>query len=351
MNLLRILRADNAIERAEWLEAWHTLPEREVFAHPAYVELFLQPGSAALAALACHESGGILFPFILRALDAEALAPPELPGLHDIVSAYGYGGAFCWGRKAGAGNRFWEEYQAWAATNRVVSEFVRLTLFPDTSIPYAGAVERRLTNVVRDLEPTEDQIWMDFDHKVRKNVKKAIRGGLTVEVDTEGKRLDDFLRIYTGTMNRRGAGRQYYFSRRFFEDLCQNLSRQFVFFHALQGAEVVSSELVLLSQTSAYSFLGGTRQSAFDLRPNDLLKHEIIIWCKRQRKRRFVLGGGHEEGDGIYRYKRSFAPSGEVPFFVGFRTHLPKIYQRLVEYRRERNGVSLRSSSYFPAYR
>jgi hypothetical protein len=26
-------------------------------------------------------------------------------------------------------------------------------------------------NVVRDLDPTADELWMDVEHKVRKNVK------------------------------------------------------------------------------------------------------------------------------------------------------------------------------------
>jgi Acetyltransferase (GNAT) domain len=109
---------------------------------------------------------------------------------------------------------------------------------------------------------------------------------------------------------------------------------------------VVSSELVLLSATGAYSFLGGTHSAAFDLRANDLLKWELILRLKRLGKRRFVLGGGYRADDGIFRYKRSFAPRGLAPFFVGRRILRPELYRELTE---RAGGAS--DDAFFPAYR
>jgi lipid II:glycine glycyltransferase (peptidoglycan interpeptide bridge formation enzyme) len=177
---------------------------------------------------------------------------------------------------------------------------------------------------------------------VRKNVKKARRSGVRVEFDDTGARLDDFLRLYLDTLTRREAPERYAFSREFFE----RIPAPRVYVHALQGDEVVSSELVLLSEHHAYSVLGGTRSDAFELRPNDLLKWELILWAKEKGKRRFVLGGGYEDGDGIFRYKRSFAPHGLVPFFVGRRVLQPALYAELTE--RVGGGVD---PAFFPAYR
>ena len=88
---------------------------------------------------------------------------------------------------------------------------------------------------------------------------------------------------------------------------------------------------MLVSERNAYSFLGGTASDAFELRPNDLLKWELILWLKSAGKRRFVLGGGYGADDGIFRYKRSFAPHGLVPFFVGRRVLEPELYRDLTE--------------------
>jgi hypothetical protein len=319
-------------ESAEWLEHWSAWPEREPYAHPGYASLYEDEHTRALCAAWRSDDRCVLYPFLLREV-------PFGVNATDITSPYGYGGAFAWGRRA---PEFWPAFDAWAAEANVVSEFVRLALFEDELLPYPGERAQRLLNVVRDLGPSADDLWMDCEHKVRKNVKKARRGGVAVEFDPAGGRLDDFLRLYAHTLERRDAPERYRFPRAFFE----RLPAPHVYVHALHEDRVVSSELVLLSERSAYSFLGGTDSDAFELRPNDVLKWELILWAKGVGKRRFVLGGGYRPDDGIFRYKRSFAPNGLVPFFVGRRVLQPELYRELTE----RAGVSA-DSDFFPAYR
>jgi hypothetical protein len=311
-----------------WLSAWEAWPEREVHAHPEYVRLYEEDGARALCAVA----DGVLYPFLLRQEPV------------DIVTPYGYGGAFRTG-EADAGV-FWHAFDGWAGEQGAVSELVRFSLFPERLLPYPGEREPRLVNVVRDLGPPADELWMDYEHKVRKNVNKARRSGLRVEIDETGARLDDFVRLYEHTLDRRAAAARYRFPRAFFGRIRNRLAGRFVYAHVLDGSRVVSSELALLSATSAYSFLGGTDETAFELRPNDLLKVELMLWAKEAGKRRFVLGGGQQPDDGIFRYKRSFAPHGLVPFEVGMRVLQPDVYEELT-----RRAGGPREPGFFPAYR
>jgi hypothetical protein len=286
------------------------------------VRLFAaREGGRALCATWDGEGACILFPFILRDLAAEAWWSPELGAAADVSSPYGYGGPWTWGdgpvESAAAG--FWSALDGWYGAQGVVAEFVRFGLAPARLAPYPGERTERQGNVVRSLAPDPDALWMDYEHKVRKNVKKAQRSGVTVQVDATGERLDAFLDIYFATMDRRGAGSGYYFPREFFQAICTELLGQFAFLYAEHGGRVVSSELVLVSERAAYSFLGGTRDDAFDLRPNDLVKHHVILWAREQGRDRFVLGGGYQPDDGIFRYKLSFAPGGVVPFHTGAR--------------------------------
>ena len=311
-----------------WLAAWKAWPEREVHAHPEYLRLYDE--GRAMCALA----DGVLYPFHLRELPFGAEGA-------DIVTPYGYGGAFRTGDADP--DAFWTAFDAWAAEHGVVSELVRFSLFGDRLLAYPGEREQRLVNVVRDLG---DDPWMDFEHKVRKNVNKARRSGLRVEIDEMGARLDDFLRVYDDTLTRREAHERYRFPHEFFERIRDRLAGQFVFAHVLDGDRVVSSELALLSASSAYSFLGGTDERAFAARPNDLLKVELFRWAEAAGKRRFVLGGGFAADDGIFRYKRSFAPRGLVPFEIGMRVLDHGAYERLTE-----RAGGPREPSFFPAYR
>jgi len=329
-------------DSAEWLAHWASWPEREVYAHPGYLSLYEDGQTRAMCAAWRSENGGVLYPFQLRDLRGD----PFFEDAADTITPYGYGGAFCWGvDRDTVATEFWRVFDEWAAEQPVVSELVRFALFDDELLPYPGEREQRLVNVVRDLAPSADELWMDFEHKVRKNVKKARRGGVTIEFDLTGARLEDFLHLYAHMLDRRQAPERYGYSREFFERIHERLAGQFVYAHALHEDRVVSSELVLLSEGNAYSFLGATDSDAFHLRPNDLLKYEVILWAKDADKSRFVLGGGYEADDGIFRYKRSFAPHGLMPFLIGRRVLQPDLYRELTE----RMGGG--DPGFFPAYR
>lgn len=295
------------------------------------------------------DGGRIMYPFILRTLDGHSYK--------DITTPYGYGGPMYWGiSEVVVDSRdFWASFDAWAHANKVVSEFVRFGLDSKRRLPYPGDVIMRTVNVVRSLDIAPEALWMDFAHKVRKNVKAALRHGVTVQVDQSGEGLEEFLRIYRETMSRRSAAGAYYFPDQFFHTIHQDLPGMFAYFHAFYEGKVVSTELLLLSDDTAYSFLGGTQDDAFGYRPNDLLKYEIMRWLARRGIENYVLGGGATPGDGIEKYKRGFAPHGVVDFVTGQRVLLPDAYGSLVEEQRaqfSRDGIVWPAQSpYFPAYR
>lgn len=337
-------------DRGRWISLWDSWPGREVFAHPAFVDLFCRPGDVA-ACFSYEDSGGsALFPLVLRPLASEPWVQGALSQAWDATTPYGFGGPFCCGAPAAEG--FWDAFDSWARTSGLVCLFARLALFEESLVPFRGEVSEKGPNVARSLGLPPDSLWMDYDHKVRKNVNRARRSGLVVEFDPGGNRLGDFLEIYYSTMERREAGEGYYFPESFFRQLLQNLPGQAVFFHAMKGETVVSTELVLVSAKHAYSFLGGTRKEAFADRPNDLLKHAIIEWGGTRGLKWFVFGGGFKPGDGIFKYKRSFAPEGVMPFRIGTRVFDAEAYGGLVEQRASASGGGWRQQTgFFPAYR
>jgi hypothetical protein len=332
----KVLDIKKTGDKAEWVEIWNRWPNKEVHAHPAYVELYLDDKSSGYCAALESDKGSVIYPFIGRDISKEPYGSVGSAPLKDIITPYGYGGAFCWDYtdKPALSELFWTNFSIWAATANVVSEVVKFSLFPDSLLPYPGARQTVMNNIIVDLSPAEDALWMGFEHKVRKNVKKAAREGVTVVLDDSGRQLEGFIRIYHGTLDRRSAKDSYYFDEMFFPKLNLSLAGQYMYFHAMHGGEIISTELVLISADSVYSFLGGTRGDKFSLSPNDLLKYEIIKWAKGRGKKHFVLGGGSQPEDGVYRYKRSFAPGGIKEFQVGTRVLDKELYGRLIDNRR-----------------
>lgn len=348
-----ILDAAVPANQAAWLERWRSWPDREIMAHPEFARLFARKGDRVLAATARTARGGILYPFILRPLAAEPWAAGR-PGW-DLTTPYGYGGPFAWNATGEESTRFWSQFDRWARAGAVATSFARLSLFEDQLLPFDGEVVVNSPNVVRRLDLSEADLWNDYAPKVRQNIRRARSRGCALQVDPDGARLDEFLRVYIATMERRQASSYYFFSRAFFETLVRELRGHVAFFHVLHADKVVSSELVLLSQRHAYFFLGGTLAEAFELRPNELLQHEAFQWCRGAGKTAMVLGGGYRGSEGLLKYKKCFAPGGEVPFRVGLKIHHPELAGQLAEDRRRwelARGVEWRPDpAFFPLYR
>lgn len=346
--------ASNPDEHDAWLKLWQQWPEREVSSHPDYGNLFKQEGDRVLCATYASPNGSVLYAFISREIPRLV---PDQGVLRDITTPYGYGGPSVWDLSDAQtlATEFWPRFDAWAKANDVVSEFIRFGLFPEMHLPYPGEIVSRSKNIVRSLDLDDEAMFKSFEQKVRKNVRKAERSGVTTTIDCTGLYLDDFMRIYEGTMDRRNAGSSYYFSRQFFEAIHHSLPGQFVYVHARHNDKIISTELALVSERSVYSFLGGTDREAFDLRPNDFLKSELIRWARLNEKQYFVLGGGATPADGIERYKRSFAPNGAVDFLTGQRILRPDVYEQLAQAGQPRldvnDALKPSKSDFFPAYR
>lgn len=310
----RVLDAGSPEDLRTWLALWHAWPGREVSAHPEYARLFARPCDRVVCATGVGPDRTVLFPVLLRPIAAEPWADPGDRRV-DAITPYGYGGPFAWGEGRDDG-AFWTPYQAWCRDERVVTTFARLSLFEEQLARFPVPPEVRGANIAVPLSGGGDALWRGYEGRVRRWIQVAERAGLQVTIDRDGSRLGAFLDIYAHTMRRREADPWYLFPRSFFEAIVVRLPGRYAFVHVHQGDRIISSDLVLVSEEHTYYFLGGTLEDAFPLGPNYLLKHHAALWAAGQGKRTYVLGGGKEEHDGLFRYKRGFGRSGEVPFKV-----------------------------------
>ena len=333
---------DPVADRETWLEAWQATG-REPFAHPDYVGLFAGDQDHPLALLDEQEEGRVLLPLVCRQL------PGGMGPGTDAVSPYGYGGPFAVG--APDWRAFYEHLLGWMREAGVVSAFLRASLecAAPTLDDLPGLRAVHLADNVRvDLGRSDDEQWRHVAHKVRKNVNKARRANLSVRITEGFADLSSFLEVYASTMTRRDADVRYRFDEDFFEAIGQLSGCALVADVLDTAGRVVSTELVLVSDARYYSFLGGTLQDAFAHAPNDLLKHAVIEHGRAAGKAHYVLGGGYEPGDGIFRYKLAFDPEGIVPFFGIQLVGDQATYDALTRQGVEGDGEG---GDYFPAYR
>ncbi|QFG01091.1 GNAT family N-acetyltransferase [Psychrobacillus glaciei] len=265
---------------------------------------------------------------------------------YDLSTPYGYGGFLINGDDYEKVNNAFNLY---CKNSGYVSEFVRFHLFNDYSSYYDGTIESHTQNIVRDLGLPLEEMIMDFEHKVRKSLKKALREELEVEIDSTGERLEEFLDIYYQTMESNNANESFYFPKKFFETI-NNMKENFIYIHILHEGKIISTELVLYGPENCYSFLGGTNREYLKLQPNTLLKYEIIKWAKTKGLKRFILGGGYGNNDGIFKYKKSFAPNGIYDFYIGKKIIDETKYYNLLS-RRKSELLDENNITFYPKYR
>lgn len=335
-------------DKKMWDTIVRSFPDYEVFYLSGYSKAFMEetPKNGIPILLFYEDGEDRAINIIFRrdvALDKKLAGKVEPGRYFDLITPYGYGGF--WGNVSDW-DKLNEIYTTYCMNNHYVCEFVRFELFNDYYTHYNGDVETRTHNIVRSLEMPSDEMWMDFKQKVRKNIKRANTYNLDIIIEPTDAHLEDFLRIYNSTMDRTNAENEYYFSRRFYENI-NEMQSNVMYFYVVYEGKIVSAELVVYGSQNAYSFLGGTDREYFDVRPNDFLKYEIIKWAKGKGFKNFVLGGGYGADDGIFQYKLCFAPHGECDFYIGRKIFDKVSYDKLV-------GLRLRevlNENYFPLYR
>ncbi len=334
-------------DRGRWNNTVKSIKGYDVFYLNEYVDAFMhEDESNGVPVLLYYENGDDRAINVVFKRDVskdrhftEKLTPDTY---FDLITPYGYGGFLGEISDYDSLNKAYIQY---CMDKRYVCEFVRFGLFSDYYKHYDGEIESRTHNVVRNLEGSVDEIWMDFKQKVRKNVKRANTYALEIIVDETGKYLDDFLRIYYGTMERSEAEEQFFFKKTFFEELISTDNA--VMFHVKFEEKIISTELVIYGEDNCYSYLGGTDSEYFYTRANDFLKFEIIKWAKEKGLKNFVLGGGYGADDGIFQYKMNLAPHGIKDFYIGRKIFDRGAYDILCGMREDK----ILSNAYFPKYR
>ncbi len=183
--------------------------------------------------------------------------------------------------------------------------------------------------MIVDIRPDMDGILKSFKQSVRKDVRKAGRNGIVCFSEANCDHLDDFIDIYKHTMTRNGAGEFYYFPKEYFSNLPKLLPENFHFFYAMVDDEIVACELVLHHGKYGHSFLGGTRREALPLGANPALKLEIIRILKELGCEHFLLGGGAKPNDGVFSFKKAYAPNGVHPSCIGGNIWNKGVYDAL----------------------
>lgn len=173
------------------------------------------------------------------------------------------------------------------------------------------------------LAPVEEDLLARMKSKTRYNIRVAEKRGVRVIASTEGKYVDAFIRLVTGTADRKGIMPH---PRKYYEKMCEILlGENGKIYAAEKDGEIIAANLVIFHGDTATYLHGGTDERfRADMAPF-LLQWEAMREAKRRGCLWYDFGGvnmaeleaGVGKWYGITRFKTGFSPTTPATVYPG----------------------------------
>ena len=170
---------------------------------------------------------------------------------------------------------------------------------------------RRFYTHSLELKRDEGEILRGFRSNTRRNIKKALREGVRVEISDTFESLREFYRLYAITRKRLGTPIQPF---AFFKNLHKNIisKGKGIIILASHKNKVIAAGVYTHFKGQAVFQYGASDKRFQALRPNNLVMWEAIKWYARNGFDSFSFGVTDLENIGLRRYKSSMATSEQV---------------------------------------
>ena len=303
--VMPILTVDalDPIADSEWAEFLSRCPGTEVFHHPLWLALLRDQYGYEVSSCVVRGERGEIEAGIPVALIASRLTGRRLVAVpfSDTCSPLLAANA-----TTGVGE---------ALSRALVAEAERMGLGLAVHAPLPGvAPEAIMTRFVRHelaLGPDLAAIEAGFSKsRVKRNVKKARREGLTVEFSREVDAIDEFYALHLLTRRKLGVPTQpKQFIRRFERLFDAGLG--YVATVRDDGAPIAAGVFLCCNGTLTYKY-GASNPKALAKRPNNLLHAEAIRWGCEQGYERYDMGRTDLDNEGLRTFKSNWGAE-ELP--------------------------------------
>lgn len=267
----------------------------------------------------------------------------------DLITPYGYGGFLIEGISS---KQLEKEYVDYCRNNNIVSEFVRFhPILKNHEMVNNIYDEVYLGKTIAVDTESPEQIWKNFTSKNRNMVRKAKKAELEVFWARDENIIEEFMKIYNATMDKDVAEDYYYFKKEFYESILNDLKYNAMWFYAKKDKKIAAISIFLFENGNMHYHLSASRREYQHMAPTNLLLYEAALWASYNGYRVLHLGGGvGAKEDSLYSFKKAFNRQSDCHFYIGKKIFCEEVYDKLVNYRRGKEGFE-EKSSFFPLYR
>lgn len=162
-----------------------------------------------------------------------------------------------------------------------------------------------------DLAQNEHEIFSSFRDSTKRNIKKAIKEGVSVILSNSLESVKEFCRLYRMTRKHHGLPPQpYYFFKKVYDHIISN-KKGIVVLASYQKRNIAGAICFQLGNKAIYKF-GAFDRRYQHLRPNNLLMWEIIKWYDQNGFKNFSFGRTEPENAGLLQYKQGWGTKQEI---------------------------------------
>ena len=189
--------------------------------------------------------------------------------------------------------------QATALAKEVKANFLEARHVQSHS--FVALRKQHKVTMILDLVASIDGQWQAFDAKLRNQIRKAQRSGLTVRMGKAAE-IRGFYEVFARNM--RDLGTPVY-SRRFFEEILSSFPETSTVFSVYSQQTIIASGIALSYRDTVQVPWAASHRGYRQMCPNNLLYWEIIQYAIKEGFRRFDFGRS-TPGEGTYKFKEQW---------------------------------------------
>lgn len=194
--------------------------------------------------------------------------------------------------------------------------FIRVSKNFQTSFPELKGYSKdtAYTHLLDLDQMTEESIWANYKKRVRRDIRKAEKSGITIHEAKEPQEIDLLFDLYVETMKRNKAYNTW--SRKALHAIDQHLVKkeEAKILLAKRKDEVIAGIILIFSPRTIYYFFAASAPQHLSLCPNDLLVHHGICLAIREGRKLFDLMASQKEDVALMNFKEKWGAQ-KYPFY------------------------------------
>jgi len=207
--------------------------------------------------------------------------------------------------------------------------FIRIAKDSRTQFPEPeGYLKEMAFTHLLDLDGmTEESLWANYKKRVRRDVRKAEKSGITVHEANDLREIDVLFDIYLETMKRNEAYNTWTKKALYaiYDHLVQKGEAKILL--AKLKDEIIAGIILIFSPETTYYFFAASSQKNLSLCPNDLLVHHGICLTIAAKRRFLDLMASQREDVALMNFKEKWGAQKQPFYFYekslsSFRTWL-----------------------------